>query len=247
MLTNKKISVKNIVAKVYQDLGLKEEIDIGAVIEWAMEALNKINVYQQLETVPECKINIQNYKGELPCDLVYLTSVSYNGHQINFAAGDDIFVKTDKIYYVTPKSINQDKIENTPFYYSKEYPVGKGEVFLVQNGWFKTSFEKGEFNISYKKASFDDEGFLLIPDHESFRDALFWYISYKYFYIKSIQDDKFFKFYQDAEMKYRYYINQAGAEAMMPDQFVMENIKRNYLRYLPKLDTYKVFYSDLNR
>jgi len=65
-------------------------------------------------------------------------------------------------------------------------------------------------------------------------------------YIKAIKDDKFRWFYQDAEIKYKYYINQAGAEAMMPDLFTLENIKRNYLRLVPKINDYREFFRGLN-
>ena len=39
MLTGKKVSVKNIIAKVFRDLKLKEEQDFIDFLEWADEAL----------------------------------------------------------------------------------------------------------------------------------------------------------------------------------------------------------------
>lgn len=246
-LTSKKISVKNIIAKVYQDLDLSNDIDIGRLIEWSAEALNKINVYHQLETKYE-RVYINNYKAEIPCDLVYLNNVGHDGHQLDKASGGEIFHNTGDNYpYVTPRAVNQDKITNSAFIYGMSYMFKTGDTFLMENGWFKTSFNKGHIDIQYQAMGLDEEGFPLVPDHESFRDAIFWYIVHKYFYIKAISEERFKWFYQDADVKWRYYVTQSGAEAMMPDVYTLENIKRNYLQLLPKVNSYESFFSDLNK
>lgn len=245
MLTDKKLSIKNIIAKVYLDLDLNDEVDIGRLIEWSAEALEKINVYQQLNDKDDC-IKIDNYKAEIPCDLVYLTDVNYMGAQLDKAPSDNITFKRRYPYYVTPRAVNQDKLENAPYWYAKLYIFPNKETFIMENGWFKTSFKEGKIDIKYKALPMDDEGYPLVPDHVSFREALYWYIVYKTMYIKALKDDKYKWFYQDAETKYRYYVNQAGAEAMMPDVFTLENIKRNYLRLVPKINDYREFFRGLN-
>lgn len=245
-LTSKKISVKNIIAKAYNDLDITEEFDIGLLIEWSAEALGKINVYSQLESKYEC-IDICNYKAEIPCDLVYLNEVGYKGYQLDKAFANSINQRdSNKHFYYTPTSVNQYKIENIAFFLGQTYTFPNNDSFIMENGWFKTSFKEGTLDIKYDAMPLDEEGYPLVPDHESFRDALFWYIAYKYFYRKAIKEDKFRWFYQDAEQKYRYYVGQAGAEGMMPDEFTLENIKRNYLRMVPKINDYKNFYRNLN-
>lgn len=246
-LTSKKISVKNIIAKVYQDLDLSNDIDIGRLIEWSAEALNKINVYQQLET-KRATICINNYKSEIPCDLVYLTSIGYKGVQLDKSSGNDIYnARRSSNFYTDPRAVNQDKITNSAFIYGMSYMFKTGDSFLMENGWFKTSFSNGDIDIQYQAMSMDNEGYPLIPDNESFRDAIFWYIVHKYFYIKAISEERFKWLYQDADVKWRYYVTQSGAEAMMPDVHTLENIKRNYLQLLPKVNSYESFFSDLNK
>lgn len=247
-LTHNKISIKNIIAKVYQDLDLSTEIDIGMLIEWSAEVLGKINVYQQLDTKYD-KLKVCNYKVEIPCDLVYLNRVGYNGIQLSKVSGGDTYFPTAKPKYnMDPQSVNMNKLANEAFLYGMSYSFNKtNETFIMENGWFKTSFKEGELDIQYQSLPVDDEGFPLVPDDESYRDAIFWYIAHKYFYIKSISEDRFWRFYKDAEEKFRYYVNQAGANAMMPDIFTLENIKRNYLQLLPKVNSYDRFFSDLNK
>lgn len=245
-LTHKKISIKNIVAKIYQDLDLNDEVDIGRLIEWCAEVISKIGVYTQLEPKPDVTIKINNYKAEIPCDLVYLNKVGYNGYQLDKGPSDTIANKHNKPYYVTPRAVNQYKIENINFMFGQQYKFPTGDYFIMQNGWFKTSFKEGDIDISYMALPMDEEGYPLVPDNESFRDALFWYCTAKHFYIQSIKEDRYKWFYQDAETKWRYYITQAGADAIMPDEFTLENIKRNYLRLVPKINDYRNFFQNLN-
>lgn len=245
-LTHNKISVKNIIAKVYQDLRLKDETDIGSIIEWCAEILGKIGAYSQLEVRTDVPIEIRNYKAEIPCDLVYLDEVGYKGYQLDKSPSDRLPKKTTPPYYTTPRAVNQYKIENINFAFGQSYRFPSGDSFIMENGWFKTTFKEGKLKITYRSTGLDDEGFPLVPDDESYRDACFWYCTAKLMYIKAIEEDRYKWFYQDAETKWRYYVTQAGANAIMPDQFTLENIKRNYIRMIPKLNDYRNFYQNLN-
>lgn len=49
-LSGKTISLKQIIAKVYRDLQLKEEDNFIDFIEWGAEALEQIGVFEQLTT-----------------------------------------------------------------------------------------------------------------------------------------------------------------------------------------------------
>lgn len=244
-LTDNKVSIKNIIARVYQNLGLSEEIDIGLIMEWTADVLDKINVYQQLKDQPGT-INICDHKGELPCDFIYLTSISYNGKAIVKTIDTNSRSETNYPYYNTPTSYNEPRAMNMTYLAGELYKFNDKDNFLIENGYIKTSFCDGCLDITYTSLYTDDDGFPLIPDDISFKEAIFWYIAARYFYIKSISDDKFRWFYQDADQKYRYYVNQAGANAMMPDLFTLENIKRNFLRLVPKINSYDNFFTDLN-
>lgn len=242
--TNKKISVKNIIAKVYQDLQIGSEVSTGAIIEWSAEVLNKINVYSQLDPRYAC-IKVENYKAEIPCDLVYLNYIGKDGIQLTKSSGGDIFNFIDTSD-PKPYAYNERKMTNIPFVNGMNHRNKLGEQFIFENGWIKTSFKEGSLYIQYQAMPMDEDGFPLIPDHESFRDAIFWYIAHKIFYIRSISEDRFWRFYKDADEKWRYYVNQSGAEAMMPDLSTLENLKRNYISMIPKINSYSQFFSNLN-
>ena len=90
----------------------------------------------------------------------------------------------------------------------------------------------------------DCDGFPLVPDHVSFREALYWFIVYKYSYIQWRRGEVTRDVYQDAEYKWIYYCNQAGAEAMMPNLTVLENLKRSWLSLEPNLCKFDSFFDN---
>lgn len=242
-LTPNKISLQVIVAQVYRDLGLDEEYDLIDLIEWSVDALRFINVYDQYETKDEC-INIVNHRAEIPCNLIALLEVKANGIQLDKASNNNF--KKPKGKLIEPYSYNLNTIDSMPLRLGRLYHLTNGDSFIFKNGWIKTSFKEGKLDIKYNTIPTDEEGLPLIPDEVSYKEAITWFIKMKHFYKKAITEDRFRWFYQDAEVKWNKYCNQAGTKAMMPDVFTLENIKRNFLSFIPKMNSYKNFYNDLN-
>lgn len=81
----KSISVKELIAKVISDLEIEDErIRINDMIEWTGEALRKIGGFSTLvnrvtgiedEYGTSPIIKLENYRAELPCDLVSITQL----------------------------------------------------------------------------------------------------------------------------------------------------------------------------
>lgn len=253
MLSGKTISLKNVISKVYSGLNIKDEDNLVNIIEWLGEAISKIKADAQLET-KQYTLCVENHKAELPCDMVYLEEVDYKGRQMSKASADKLIHhhQSDLGLYNQYFSVDIRKLANKCFEVGQRYVYTDGEYFKIENGWFKTSFQKGEVNITYKKFPTDDEGFPLVPEEESYREALFWYVAWKYFYIKKIEAsnadfNKFNHLSLEAEQKWHWYCGQAGSEALMPDLFTLENIKRNFISLVPKLNSFDKSFSDLNR
>lgn len=253
MLSGKKVSLKNVISKVYSDLNIKDEDHYTKIIEWLGEALSKIKVHDQLESV-STTLCVKNHKTELPCDLVYLEEVGHNGRQLTKTSASSLEQKynSNMVLYNQYSSIDINKINNKCFELGLKYTYPDGQYFLIENGWFKTSFNSGDVDIVYKRFPLDNEGFPLIPEEESFRSALFWYVAWKYFFIKKIEAsgndfNKFHTLSLESEQKWHWYCGQSGSEALMPDLFTLENIKRNFISLVPKIDSFDNFYNNLNK
>jgi len=245
-VSGKQISVKSIIAKIYRDLDLKEEEAFMDFIEWCAEALDFIHVYPQYESKP-ISFKVDAYKTELPCDYIGLDQISYKG--VNLRPSHNSFgltTGTPSGQYYTRYSYNQSKIENAVFIDpSNTTYFSPGYSFKIENGWLKTSFNTGDVDMVYISQPMDDEGYPLIPDEISFKEALYWYVVYKYLYPKVLRGEISDKFYNDAYNKWQWYCNQAGAEAMMPDLTTLENIKRAYLSLKIKPNLFENFYNGL--
>lgn len=242
-LTPQTISLQVIVAQVYRDLGITEEYDTIDLIEWAVDALRFINAFGQYEKVEEC-IEISNYKAEIPCGLIALLEIDYNGSQLSKASNNNFRRINQRV--IEPYSYNLNNLDSLPLKLGRMHYLPNGESFIFKNGWIKTSFCDGIIKIKYNKLAVDDDGIPTIPDEVSYKEAITWFIKMKHFYKKAIKEDRFRWFYQDAEVKWNKYCNQAGTKAMMPDIFTLENIKRNFLSFVPKINSYNNFFDDLN-
>lgn len=249
MLNNKFISCKTIIAKLYRDLKLKEEEAYVDFIENMAEALEFIHVYPQYKVNKAC-VKIKNHKGELPCDYISMIAVEHNGFSLTYSSnvmGPD-FYPEENYPSDTPYSVNRKKIENAVFIDPEMINYFQDRQSIqIENGYIKTSFNKGMLNIVYVSMILDEEGFPMIPDNVSFREALYWYCTYKYLYPKALTGDINPQFYNDAYQKWLWYCNQAGAEALMPDLLMLENIKKSFLRLKPSFTINKSFYNGLNK
>ena len=247
MLNQHFISVKTIIAKLYRDLRIKEEENFTDIIEWCAEALDFIHVYPQY-TNKSATVTIKNYKAELPCDYIAMDVLEYNGNNIRYSTNS--FGPQENGgsgYYLTPYSYNQKKIENAVFV--DPTMIGyfyNGDSVKLENGYIKSSFKEGIINIRYIAMVMDEEGYPMVPDNVSFKEALYWYCTYKYLYPKALNAEISGQFYNDAYTKWQYYCNQAGAEAIMPDLSTLENIKRNFIRLKPNVLQADTFYNNLN-
>lgn len=247
MLNGKSVSVKSIIAKVYRDLQLQDEEQFMDIIEWAAEALDFIGVYPQYESKPIC-FELSAYKTELPCDFIALDQISYGG--VNLRPSNNSFGllanNPPSGTYYTPYSYNQAKIENVIFVDPNDSAFFRpGYSFKIEHGWLKTSFNSGLINMVYISQLMDEEGYPLIPDNQSFKEALYWYIVYKSIYPKYLKGEVTENAYQDTWSKWQWYCNQAGAQALMPDLSTLDNIKRSFLSLKPRPYLFDNFFKSL--
>ena len=121
--------------------------------------------------------------------------------------------------------------------YSTEY------IYVVKPGYINTNVRDGYLMISYQAVPTDENGLPLIPDDQGYIEAVYWYLVKKYMYPKWIKGEIRPDVYAHAESKWRFYCQQAYANAMMPNQDGMESIKNTWLRLVPEIKAHNEFYS----
>jgi hypothetical protein len=197
-------SVHVVISKVVRDLGLGDkEINWQDIIEWVAEGLKSIGAYQQFTQKIE-DIEIEDFKGELPCDFHAMIRIMTPLIHNRYLMGD-----SSTTINSTANSTNDYKINHN--------------VMTV-------GFQTGTVQIEYLSFPVDGTGLPLVPDDDEFRRALFWKVAYQL----GIQGHTFknptLNNLEYTGMKWSKAKLSARAEAMMPDPMMYERLKNGYMK-----------------
>jgi len=106
--------------------------------------------------------------------------------------------------------------------------------YYIQNGKLRLNQKSGYIRLSYEAMPVDGNGYPLVPDNESYREAVYWYIVMKLLYSKYLLGKISRDVYYDAKSSYNFYAKQAYANALMPDRDMFESIKNTWVRLIPE-------------
>jgi len=116
---------------------------------------------------------------------------------------------------------------------------------ITPGGWIKTNQETGYLMVAYQAIPLDTDGYPLVPDDQSFLEALYWYINVKVMYPDWVAGRIRDAVYYDARRSWNYYCKQAYGNAMMPAADQLESFKNSWLRLVPEIRQHKDFFSTL--
>ncbi len=117
--------------------------------------------------------------------------------------------------------------------------------YSIKPGYIITNTKSGYLKLSYDAMYTDDDGYLLIPDLASYKEAIFWYVAMKLQYPEYANGRMPQYIYHDTKRSWNFYCKQAYAEAMMPDQDDMENIKNIWVKLVPDMNMRDSDYADM--
>lgn len=120
-------------------------------------------------------------------------------------------------------------------------------IYTIRGGYIKTNQESGFLQITYHAIPTDLDGYPLVPDNESYIEALYWYCVMKLYYPKWVTGSIRDAVYYDARRSWNYYRKQAYGEAMMPDKGQLESIKNSWLRLIPNINEYDTSMSNIGQ
>ncbi len=116
---------------------------------------------------------------------------------------------------------------------------------ITPGGWVKTNQKTGFLMVSYQAIPLDLDGYPLVPDDQSFLEALYWYINVKLMYPEWVAGRVRDAVYYDARRSWNYYCKQAYGNAMMPAADQLESFKNSWLRLVPEINEHSNFFSTL--
>ena len=238
----KYVSVYEIIEGVYRDSGIQEELDVWDVIEWAGEALELIGAgVSYVELIGE--LCVQDHKVKLPCNFHSLEQISYNGIPLSQCSGTFGAISTTS-GNATKNVIDGKEVDATNFPLTNSQNTS-GNCYYINDNFIVTSFDKGCLLISFKGINVDKEGFPMIPDNVSYKKAVKAYIQTMVDRIwwrrGSLQEGV----YRDSQRDWEWYVKQARGSASMPNLDQMENLKNQWVKLKPNMNSSRTFFTDL--
>lgn len=172
-------------------------------------------------------IDIDAFKGLLPCDLISIIQVKDKATDVCLKAMTDDFPdalrpqqhKDKKLFDGNGFAISDKYI--SPLRHYHEEPS-----FKTQGRIIYTSFPKGCIEIAYKSIPTDEDGFPLIIDNENYLAALEAYIKVQVFTIKFDTGKINGNVLQNAQQEYDFLAGELNEEFCQPSYSEMESISR---------------------
>lgn len=227
-------SSKTVISKVYRDLNLQDEDRWMDMIEWIGEAIDQIQVPYSLKPIVDLGLEVEDYRAPLPCDLVEIRGILYQGAPLRYLSGIYDFNATNSTSQHPERADRNNQVNRSD-----------APGYILNPGWINTNFRRGHITMSYLAIPTDEEGFPEIPDNTQFREACYRYIVWKLNYPKYLSGTLPQSIYADMEDQWRWYCGQAGAKAMMPNLDQMEGIKRAMTTLVPNLNKYQNSFRNL--
>ena len=101
--------------------------------------------------------------------------------------------------------------------------------------------------LAYQAVPTDGDGYPMIPDNQSYIEAVYWYIVMKLLYPKWVSGQTRDAVYFDARRSWNFYCKQAYGNALLPNKDQMESIKNAWVRLIPEINEHTSGYSTLGQ
>lgn len=190
--------------------------------------------YQDKEDI----IDIHEFRGLLPCDLISITQVKDECSGICLRSMTDTF--TPGLMPPPPPH----PIKHMP--YIPPMAPGHGEAaFKTQGRVIFTSFPEGKIKIAYKAIPVDEDGFPLLIDNENYLACLEAYIKKQVFTVKFDQGKISAGILQNAQTEYAWLAGQLQSEFTIPSYSEMESITRYLTSILSSVKHFDNGFKDL--
>lgn len=221
MVTGNVISIGNILWKVLKQ-PIVQDLKYEDAAEYAVEYLRLIGAPLSFEDKVE-RLKLNNYKTLLPSNLINIRGVMYSDSECD---GGIAMRYASDIYHTDNNNC------------SAEF------TYISQNNVLTTSIKEGYINLSYSALSTDEFGYPLVPDNESFKMGLEYYIIHRTLeglWSMGKITDKVFQYY---EQKRHYYSAQATNSMTIKNLDQMETMLNSINRLIIDVNPQKTFYKN---
>jgi hypothetical protein len=243
-MEHNKGSIEEVVGRVLRNTKVQDTSYFADILRWITEAAAAMQTKWVLQgTYADADVHF--YKAEMPCGLVRLQAVEYNGYRLpqrNLSRHASL---------TTPETVSgvwvsEVKTAVTPNGNLTYLPSGQ-VITLPQDptewytedgpGYIQLSFKEGIVRFHYKKVPHDKNGWSLIPDLEDYKEAMYWYCRTKM--IESGWGDTVLN-WQTCDAKWREFSERATAAIKYPSTNRMEELC-DHVTLIPPQNYFETF------
>lgn len=223
----KSVSVKEVIAKVFRDLNLKDTNRWVDFTEWAGEAVGHIGAFDQYVNKEQRDLEVKNFRAKLPCDFRAILQINYKGVALQYLGGS-----FDMSFHCAG---------------SKNLTTKSRFGYRINGPYINTNFNNDTMDLAYQAYDTDEDGFPKIPDDFSYKEAVMRYIVYKLKYgdyvagINGMTESKM----ERLEKDWHWYCGQARATLNMPNVDQLQAIHAQWVRLVPNINRHSDFFREL--
>lgn len=212
------------------DHPLLRDVNMDQAIRYTMRFIGLFG-YSKLYCEKIEDVEIHEFRGLLPCDLVSIIQVKDLRSGICLRAMTDNF-PMGEVPDIEKKFHNRRYDE---LYIPRAYAYNEEPAFKTQGRIIYTSFPEGVVGIAYKAIPVDDDGFPLLIDNENYLAALEAYIKLQSFTIKFDTGKISANILQNAQQDYAFLAKALQDEFTVPSVSEMEAITRMINTMIPRV------------
>lgn len=257
-------SIDEVIARVIRNTRVQDSSYIADMVEWIPEAMGQMITRMPL-TYKWSDTEINFHKGKMPCGLIHLAAVEYEGRRLPYSS-------TAK-HYATGHVINDKNTQeaSTAQVFTSVIETNPNDTYFDQNNiiwsstlepttnlnvvtsadrhpshwysteldWITTSIIDGTVRLHYMSQPLDDQGLPLIPDNENYKEALYCYTRAKMIGA-GFQDPA----YKEGDLMQRFetYARRAINEITYPTWDQKEQQVKTLARFIPPANYYENFF-----
>lgn len=235
------ISIKRVLDNLL-DHPMLRDLTLDQAIRYTVRFIG-INGFPKFYKDAIADVEIQEYRGLLPCDLIRInqvkdlkTGVCLRHMADNFPTG-----MVEELHPSNPSGhlkrhpdghLEKDK---KPWYIPPSHHYFEEPAFKTQGRVIFTTFPCGVVGISYKSIPVDENGFPMLIDNENYLRALEAYIKMQVFQVKFDMGKIAMNVLQQAQTDYAWAAGSLDAEFKIPSESEMETYTRMFNTLIPQV------------
>ena len=179
------------------------------------------------------KVIINNYCGQLPCDLIRIDGTKYR------LSCDCDYIPLKYASDIYHSNYHSENCPDKTCISDNSYSLNNGKIY--------TSFCEGEVIIAYQGIKIDEEGFPMIPDSAAFKQALKYYVLWQYAEPARYRGEVPRDVYEDIKQQYAWYVGAASNDLNMLTPDKAKSLENGLIRLFQGMDHHSETWKNFNK